>query len=304
MSHEKVQQTDQYSSKNTTTTTKSKTNPSATLQRVRDKVMYLDVLVGGILGFVDLADLGTAGGVCTVWRDTAAMTMFWLPFLQRRWGSLLPMESQIYASQPKQTYCTYLHAEKNVMKEATYQTTRIVMDSKETPLCMQFDGDTLMSGHIDKYVHIYDLKTGEIVNKIKGHDSWVKCLQFDDHVLITGSYDSTIKEWDRSNNEYNLIKEYEGHGSNGLNHERSPRGSVVCLQFDERVIVSGSNDTTLRVWNRQTGLCEQIISGHNKTVRCLEFRNHICFSGMCCFVFCSLSLSSFDLGGFWMDAGV
>ena len=64
-----------------------------------------------------------------------------------------------------------------------------------------------------------------------------------------------------------------------MNLERSPRGSVVCLQFDARTIVSGSNDTTLRVWNRDTGHCQQIISGHDRTVRCLEFRNNICFSG-------------------------
>jgi F-box and WD-40 domain protein MET30 len=145
---------------------------------------------------------------------------------------------------------------------------------------MQFDGNTLMSGHIDKNVRIYDLKSGEVVRKLKGHSSWIKCLQFDSNVLITGSYDSTIKEWNRKNNEYNLIREYKGHGSNGVNLERSsPRGSVVCLQFDAQRIVSGSNDTTLRVWNRANGRCEQIISGHDRTIRCLEFRNHICFSG-------------------------
>jgi WD40 repeat protein len=116
------------------------------------------------------------------------------------------------------------------------------------------------------------------------HTSWVKCLKFDSKVLVTGSYDATIKEWSRTNNEYKLIKEYKGHGSNGVNLERSPRGSVVCLQFDAHRIVSGSNDTTLRVWNRETGHCEQIITGHDRTVRCLEFKNHTCFSGKttCC----------------------
>jgi WD40 repeat protein len=159
-----------------------------------------------------------------------------------------------------------------------------VPSGKETPLCMQFDGDTLMSGHIDKNVHIYDLKSGQVVKQLKGHTSWVKCLKFDSKVLVTGSYDATIKEWSRTNNEYKLIKEYKGHGSNGVNLERSPRGSVVCLQFDAHRIVSGSNDTTLRVWNRETGHCEQIITGHDRTVRCLEFKNHTCFSGKttCC----------------------
>ena len=54
---------------------------------------------------------------------------------------------------------------------------------------------------------------------------------------------------------------------------------MVCLKFDDRKIVSGSNDTTLRVWDRATGECQHVMLGHRRTVRCLDFRDRWCFSG-------------------------
>ena len=30
-------------------------------------------------------------------------------------------------------------------------------------------------------------------------------------------------------------------------------GSVLCLQYDERVIISGSSDSTVRVWDLNNG---------------------------------------------------
>ena len=244
-----------------------------------EKVVHLDVLVGTMLSFVDVQTLAVACQVCVVWNVTGSMKMFWYPPLLQRWGNLLSLSKNKEKATPKTVFRQCLHSEQNVMREhVNYHSTRTLMDSKDTPLCMQFDGDMLISGHIDKNIHIFDLKSGAEVRKWKGHTSWVKCLQFDEHVLITGSYDSTIKEWSRHSN-YDLVQEYVGHGENGVNLERSPRGSVVCLQFDKEHVVSGSNDTTVRVWSRETGKCKQVISGHDRTVRCLEFRHHTCFSG-------------------------
>ena len=79
--------------------------------------------------------------------------------------------------------------------DATYPSTRYLLTRRETPQCMHFDGQTLMSGHIDKKVYVWDLRENCLLCKLGGHSSWVKCLQFDEDVIITGSYDSTIKEW-------------------------------------------------------------------------------------------------------------
>ena len=68
------------------------------------------------------------------------------------------------------------------------------------------------------------------MKKLKGHTSWVKCLQFDKDVLVTGSYDSTIKEWSRTNDSYDLIKEYKGHGKY-LSEESVHDATVVSISI-------------------------------------------------------------------------
>ena len=45
------------------------------------------------------------------------------------------------------------------------------------------------------------------------------------------------------------------------------------------LIVSGSTDRTIRVWNISTGICQHILYGHTSTVRCLALHGDIVVSG-------------------------
>ena len=58
--------------------------------------------------------------------------------------------------------------------------------------------------------------------------------------IVSGLRDNTIKIWDRKTLE--CVKVLTGHS-----------GSVLCLQYDEKVIVTGSSDSTVRVWSVKTG---------------------------------------------------
>ena len=50
-------------------------------------------------------------------------------------------------------------------------------------------------------------------------------------------------------------------------------GSVLCLQFDEKVIVSGSSDATVRVWCIQSGVLKSTLIHHSEAVLHLRFSN-------------------------------
>lgn len=52
-------------------------------------------------------------------------------------------------------------------------------------------------------------------------------------------------------------------------------GSVLCLQFDEKVIVSGSNDSTVRVWNIATGEMLNTLTQHHDSVLNLQCANNL-----------------------------
>jgi F-box and WD-40 domain protein CDC4 len=48
---------------------------------------------------------------------------------------------------------------------------------------------------------------------------------------------------------------------------------------DANTAISGSRDTTLRVWDINTGLCRNVLVGHQASVRCLEIKGDIVVSG-------------------------
>ena len=64
------------------------------------------------------------------------------------------------------------------------------------------------------------------------------------------------------------VKVLKGH-TNGL----------LCLQFDDNVLITGSYDATIKVWDLET--CEEIrtLRGHDSGVRCLQFDDSKLISG-------------------------
>ena len=56
------------------------------------------------------------------------------------------------------------------------------------------------------------------------------------------------------------IKTFRGH-TNG----------VMCLQFDDNMLASGSYDSTIKLWNIENGQEVRTLTGHGLGVRCLQF---------------------------------
>ena len=57
-----------------------------------------------------------------------------------------------------------------------------------------FDGRILASGGQDKLIKLWDMKTGKLLQTLRGHERGVWCLNFfTQTLLVSGSYDGTIK---------------------------------------------------------------------------------------------------------------
>nr|CAH8850128.1 unnamed protein product [Trichobilharzia regenti] len=52
-------------------------------------------------------------------------------------------------------------------------------------------------------------------------------------------------------------------------------GSVLCLQYIGNLLISGSSDTTVRLWDLSTGCCLSVINHHAEAVLHLRFRNNV-----------------------------
>ncbi|KAI9864051.1 MAG: hypothetical protein M1813_003367 [Trichoglossum hirsutum] len=60
---------------------------------------------------------------------------------------------------------------------------------------------------------------------------------------------------------------------------RGHESGIRALQFDDTKLISGSIDRTLKVWNWRTGECKSTLTGHLGGVICLHFDSTILVSG-------------------------
>jgi F-box/WD-40 domain protein MET30 len=121
-------------------------------------------------------------------------------------------------------------------------------------MCLQFCDilNIVITGTNDNLVIVWDLTTGQMLRKLKGHTRCIRALQFDEAKLVTGSMDHTLKIWNYQTGE--CIRTLEGHN-----------GGILGLHYDSRIMASGSTDATIRVWNFEAGECFSLL-GHTEWV--------------------------------------
>ena len=119
--------------------------------------------------------------------------------------------------------------------------------------CLQFDSDKILTGSDDTNINVYETQTGALRKRLEGHEGGVWALQYEGNILVSGSTDRSVRVWDIE--EGKCLQVFQGHTS-----------TVRCLiilkpvevgkTFDgepimmpkETLIITGSRDSTLRVW--------------------------------------------------------
>ncbi|GAB7363781.1 hypothetical protein MBLNU230_g4349t1 [Neophaeotheca triangularis] len=119
--------------------------------------------------------------------------------------------------------------------------------------CLLFDSDKILTGSDDTKINVYDTKTGALRKKLEGHEGGVWALQYDGDTLVSGSTDRSVRIWDIKTGRCNQV--FQGHTStvrclvilNPVQIGTAPDGTPVMMP-KEPLIITGSRDSTLRVW--------------------------------------------------------
>jgi len=133
--------------------------------------------------------------------------------------------------------------------------TRIIDLKSGIPIqCITIFGNAIVSGH--NGIIKYWSPTGRLVHTIKAHNGpRIHSLLVINKLLYSCGSDNDIKAWDKYGNCVHIIQ----------GHTRD----VFCLIRFKDMLVSGSNDNTIKCWSLSSYECIKTLKGHTYTVSCL-----------------------------------
>lgn len=177
--------------------------------------------------------------------------------------------------------------------------TKVLTGHSHRVYCLQFSGNTLVSGSDDHSIKVWNVEQARCTNTFIGHTRAVRTLQFaDDGTLVSGSYDKTVKVWDMQTGKdkatlkshttcicclkfndrmivsgsFKAIKLWDTKTYKPITELQGHESWVTGIQFDDVKLVSGSMDNTIKMWDlRNTAYPFWTIGEHSKRVRCLQY---------------------------------
>ena len=127
-----------------------------------------------------------------------------------------------------------------------------------TAVCAKRSQPCVVSAGRDATVRLTSIKDGRS-RLFPGAPTWVTSaiLDPDDRFLIAGCGDGNLYRWDMSDDRARILSGHEG--------------MVACLaaSSDGRIVASGGEDRTIRVWSADTGCCLYTLTGHQAKITCL-----------------------------------
>ncbi|KAH7135832.1 WD40-repeat-containing domain protein [Dendryphion nanum] len=168
--------------------------------------------------------------------------------------------------------------------------------------CLQFDTDKILTGSDDTNINVYDTKTGALRSRLEGHEGGVWALQYEGNTLVSGSTDRSVRVWDIEKGKCTQV--FQGHTSTvrclvilkPTQIGETADGEPIMMP-KEPLIITGSRDSTLRVWKLpqpgdrsiiQTGppandhdnpYFIRTLSGHHHSVRAIAAHGDTLVSG-------------------------
>ncbi|KAK9244507.1 WD40-repeat-containing domain protein [Lipomyces tetrasporus] len=111
-------------------------------------------------------------------------------------------------------------------------------------------------------VHAYNLD---------GHEESVYCVQFDDEKIITGSRDRSVRVWDTTTGKQ--LRALNAASAALENNLIAHTGSILCLQYDNKMMLTGSSDGTAIIWELPAYRAVRQLHDHKDGVLDLSFND-------------------------------
>ena len=136
------------------------------------------------------------------------------------------------------------------------------------------DGQILASGSWDKTIKLWDVNTGTEICTLTGHQLKVNSVAFSPQgqLLASASYDRTIRLWQiPKRGEGTLIQNRPCYSLLGTLSGHAWAVLTVAFSPDGRILATGSDDNTIKLWEVNTGQLICTLVGHSWSVVAVAF---------------------------------
>ncbi|MFN6561049.1 MAG: protein kinase domain-containing protein [Nostoc sp. ChiSLP01] len=133
------------------------------------------------------------------------------------------------------------------------------------------DGEILASGSWDKTVKLWNVNTGAEICTFTGHHLQVNSVAFSPQgrIIASASYDRTIRLWQISSSKE--FKNCPCHTLLGILSGHAWAVLTVAFSPDGKILATGSDDKTIKLWEANTGQLITTLSGHSWSVISVAF---------------------------------
>jgi len=108
---------------------------------------------------------------------------------------------------------------------------------------------------------------------------WIESInrpsQKSDHRFFRTLFPKIVQDIDRLESNWRCGR----HGLLKISCRSENIKGVYCLQYDDEKIVSGLRDNTIKLWDRKSLDCTQVLHGHTGSVLCLQYDDKIIVTG-------------------------
>jgi WD40 repeat protein len=134
------------------------------------------------------------------------------------------------------------------------------------------DGKLLASGSVDNMIKLWDVLTGQVRLTLPGHRNQVNSVVFspDGQILASGSADGLVKLWNVSTGqELRTLVNKSERPRGPANHP--PNVNSIAFSPDGKLLVSGGDEYTIKLWNVSTGEVLHSMKDHSYGVNAVAF---------------------------------